>query len=493
MEEDISSQISFSTQLKYGVATFLFFTVAYIMSLAYQHIGATGRLNTSRFSGHSILTLPFHLCAFVLALSGLWILLFVSAAAFSASVLKVNYIFFWVEYQFLRASWTGLSWASTVAFFVVFPFAFLYEEAEGLTSQSGFLSRVLETLTIQSLIAISFHGSLAILQFMVTGQPFEAGFLMSGYAFQIPGLLAYLVYFRHGFPRLLRDAYCLFVPWPVPLDSDVLASYEFELEAILQQIEAANRSQKPYIDDYTTRNVLCAGVAEDVLIEDLEKRLHELQTLHSDAVRHRWRCQTVVQNIVACLMSFISILFPIGIAIRAAARCEDFISMIIYRIFNVEIDGMFRKMWRPQISSVVLFISDMSLVMYLFVAVSTAALDSWIFKWAAGLTNHSRSKTQEVLARNTFLLLLCSTLPAVSSLLGLAHVDLGTGFPEPQQYSCLVYCAAFFLLEAIAVCEMIGVPIKRSVLLVIRIAWFLCCCCLRCKRQAGSPKKIKRK
>ena len=58
-----------------------------------------------------------------------------------------------------------MSWASTIAFFVVFPFAYLYEEAEGITFYySGLMARIIETAIVQILITILFLGSLGLIQ-----------------------------------------------------------------------------------------------------------------------------------------------------------------------------------------------------------------------------------------------------------------------------------------------------------------------------------------
>lgn len=213
-------------------------------------------------------SLTFHLCAFILALAVLWLLLMLAALTLSTEGLELHWMLGWLDSTFVQSispdcansnyrsigfwsdctdlsatdCWVSLSLVSNIAFFFIFPFAFLYEEAEGICSapsaplvsqwsvwsgalsvgvwsSRSFLSCVLETTLVQSLITVLLHGSLALLQSFLNLSFPLLDVYASGFAFQIPGLGVYLcTIYRilstcqcHWFCSHISEKYCLIV------------------------------------------------------------------------------------------------------------------------------------------------------------------------------------------------------------------------------------------------------------------------------------------
>jgi hypothetical protein len=237
--------------------------------------------------------------------------------------------------------------------------------------------------------------------------------------------MVFLMYFREGFRRMIVGSINLFESWNPRCDPERIAVYEFALESVLQQIQTLSEEFLPRYS-FDSRN--------DATLEELQRQLYDLLNGHSSAVRHRGRCQILAKNMIASILLVLSVVLPVGITLKAFLKCEELLSDAFWRLFGLQIRTNIIRVAIHFISlHPILSLSvDISLVLYLLAAVASAAFDSPSFKWVAGLYGHTRSPIQYLLARNTFILLLCSNLPVATSLLGITQIEIEKVIPNPK-------------------------------------------------------------
>jgi len=359
-------------------------------------------------------TLPFFLftISFTISLSAILLLPITIISKEIMYHFPSNYYVHWINQDLLLSLWNVIFMGSNISMFIVIPFAYFYNEAEGFGKVRGLLGRIYEASTVLLLVAI-IVGGLIYWSHQIISNNEQLEFLPYSFSMiSTLGSLFVLASVSLGFTTLTKFGFQLRAPF---MTRNKMRSKIETLDLDIQVLHRRmNENSKKWNDEEK---------------ETAKSQIRALRIEHATAVAYtNWTF--FFWNFVSLSMTLINVLFPIYIILRVIVN--GFLSKGLEEIY--QIISLFMNIQPLQLQFQVGWIGpilETTGIAYLITS-------TFIGFYSLPFCNFLRPKRNETpvhkIAMNVAaILFLSSSFPITCKLLGLTSFDL-LGFYNYSQY-----------------------------------------------------------
>jgi hypothetical protein len=406
--EDIYSSEFYYT-LKNWVVSLVFFSVLFGLSYSGLFYFKRNKIGNDKKGQSNHITL--FLCAVGLTIA-ISIPILLPVTIVSDALLRANPQSAWLHWfhsNLIFGLWNYLFLATSGCLFVILPFAYFWQEAEGVGTGRGLLPRVYEATLVLFLFIALIVGLMSVAHNFIYFLPDDI-FAYLPFAYSLITLVGsgiVMVCMPRGFTTLTKEGFEMFRPLRILFNADT--------ERLLLLLEKESLELK------LSQNITEFGDFEK---EQLSKRLKQLkQRLTGDiAFEHTTRSNLrhfgkamwwLLQNGMALLVTECNLLLP---ALIATKTILGTLSPILQSFLKLDmVFGTF-------ISSIYVTIVETVLVLYTSISAFVGLYHS---QWFQGWRPKKRDTPMYRIVINTFVILVISSaLPVVSRILGLVTFDL---------------------------------------------------------------------